>query len=713
MSTFDIKPLEAVFGKPNFYPTANTHPRIFMTEKSLPQVRNNLSHPDHKPAFDKMTALSDTALSFESATFSNDIMDAIRAKALRAILFEDEKYAVDAKTCVLFFLRHAEVPKMHDSCRAYGAMMYTAACVYDWCFSWLTKDEREEIVYLCQTNLGPYFEVGYPPVGQSNFTGHGCEAQIMRDWLSLGLAAFDEHPDIYELIAGRILHKIKPVHDYYYQSGSHWQGSSYGPYRYSFDLTAEALLYAVSDGAYHMFDGKMEEVMTTFLHYYRPDGDFFRIGDDPHDKYPRYLHGRVHMDALLAGTIYKNPMYRTFAFEKQLPADCNCEMILAFDDPTVGNSPLSLSPVRYNGSPLSQYIVHTKNGACAYMKIGEKLSLNHEQKDAGDFMIFYKGSLASASNCYEYTDREGTSYRYGSALDFGYNKQTISHNCVLVYDPDEECYWKNSGGQRIRKVDIWEADDLVEWQKTDAFNRASEIGHAHGFTEDGDFAFAYIAGDLTNAYSDKIEHYERHMLAVNGDEEHPLYFFVYDALTVKNPEFEKTFLLHMTDEPTVDGNRVFVKTATGGCLDMTSLLPENPKLTAIGGGDDLFLVRGERLGKARDKAAHPVREDGWGRVEVMPTENDKNTEFLHTLIVKNDGVAPIEAKKVDLKGGVCALVGDVAFVLFKEPKDKISLPDFDTGVKRIFLCGLPAGEYDIDGALHTVPAGENLLFLQK
>ncbi len=711
MSNYDIQPLENVFGKPGYYPPAGTHPRIYMTEKSLPRVRDNLSHPDHKFAFEQMMTLSDTAIPKDDPTFRQEILDAIRAKALRALLYEDGKYAAEAKDAVLYFLRNVIVPKINDPCRAYGALMYAAACVYDWCFSYLSADEREEIVFLCETKLGPHFEVGYPPVGQSNFTGHGCEAQIMRDWLSLGLAAYDEHPDIYELIAGRIYTKIKPAHDHAYQSGSHWQGSSYGPYRYMFDLTAEALLYAVSDGKCHVFDKNMEEAMTTFLHYFRADGEFFRIGDDPHDKYPRYLRGKVHIDALLAGTIYNNPSFREYAYEKEIPADF--EVVLAFDDPAIGRSPVRLAAVRYNGSPLCQYIVKTKNGASAYMKIGESLSLNHEQKDAGDFMIFYKGSLASASNCYEYTDREGKIYRYGSALDFGYNKQTISHNCVLVFDPDENCYWKNAGGQKVDKINTWEVSDLEEWLKSDAYHRAKEIAHADATDADGDFSFAYIAGDLTNAYSDKITHYERHMLAVRGDDAHPLYFFVYDGLKVKNPAFEKTFLLHMTDEPKIEGNEVRIHSFKSGRLDATTLLPDGAKLTAVGGGDDLFLVRGERLGKARNKAEHPVREDGWGRVEVTPSADTEETEFLHVMVAKDGDAVTLPAKSYSMKNGVSAAVGDVCFVLIKDPKRKITLPDLPDSLCRIFVCGLPAGEYDIDGVTAVVKPGEGLLYIKR
>lgn len=713
MGKFEIEKLEPVFGSPACYPPAGTHPRLYLTKNSIARVRRDLRHPDHRAAYEKMISLSEVSLSLDTAAFDGEVMDVIRAKALRALLLEEEKFADEAIGAVLFYLRGLEVSVAHDACRAFGALMHAAACVYDWCFDKLSGDEREEIVYLCETNLGPHFEVGYPPVMQGNFTGHGCEAQILRDWLSLGIAAYDEHPDIFELIGGRIFRKIVPVHDFYYKCGSHWQGSSYGPYRYSFDLTGEALFLAMTDGEFHLYSADMEEAMTTFLSYFRADGEFFRIGDDPHDKGARYLRGRVHIDALLAGYIYKNPMYRAYAYEKEIPADFDA--VLTLDDPAVGFAPVTVPNVRYCGSPLGQYIIRTKSGASAYMKIGESLSLNHEHKDAGDFMLFYKGSLASASNCYEYTDREGTVYRYGSPLDLGYNKQTISHNCVLVFDPDEDCFWiwKNSGGQKVDRANTREVDDLEAWLRSDAYHRAKVTAHADALTEDGDFSFAYIAGDLSNAYSDKVTAYERRMLAVRGDTAHPLYFFVYDDLTVKNPAFRKTFLLHVTDEPQIDGARVYAHSEKGGRLDMTTLLPKKSTVNAGGGGDDLFLVGGERLGKSRDKTVPCVREDGWGRIEVSPAENGEKVEFLHTFVCKNDDADEIPAEKTDFQDGVCAVLSDVACVIFREVSEKVTLPDLPASVRRVFLLGLPAGEYEVDGKNHTVAAGENMLYIEK
>ena len=76
-----------------------------------------------------------------------------------------------------------------------------------------------------------YFEMGYPPSKQAAISGHGAEAQLLRDLLSLGIATYDERPDIYEFCAGRIFDEYVPAYDFMFAGGYHPQGPAYGSYR--------------------------------------------------------------------------------------------------------------------------------------------------------------------------------------------------------------------------------------------------------------------------------------------------------------------------------------------------------------------------------------------------------------------------------------------------------------------------------------------------
>ena len=87
---------------------------------------------------------------------------------------------------------------------------------------------------------------------------------------------------------------------------------------------------------------------------------------------------------------------------------------------------------------------------------------DHMHLDSGNFTIYYKGPLAIDSGVYNglpFRDDDGnmvTNVHAGSYHWSNYQHQTIAHNCMLVYDPEEYNNKKvtsiymgelNSGGQ--------------------------------------------------------------------------------------------------------------------------------------------------------------------------------------------------------------------------------------------------------------------------
>ena len=133
---------------------------------------------------------------------------------------------------------------------------------------------------------------------------------------------------------------------------------------------------------------------------------------------------------------------------------------------------------------------------------------------------------------------------YGSTLDFRYNKQTVSHNCMLVYDPDEDVSpnWGNSGGQRADDICNRENGTLAVWMSKPTFERSKILFHADGTDADGAFSYCLLGGDLTNAYSEKVTDYRRASLAVaTKDADSPLAVFIYDRLVTRDPSAEKTW----------------------------------------------------------------------------------------------------------------------------------------------------------------------------
>lgn len=100
-------------------------------------------------------------------------------------------------------------------------------------------------------------------------------------------------------------------------------------------------------------------------------------------------------------------------------------------------------------------------------------------------------------------------------------------------------------------------------------------------------AYSYIKGDLTNAYSDKVNEVLRSMLFMPTDDAaHPAVFLVMDKISASNKDFDKYWIMHGQQEPEIDGNVSVIKRDTDGYngkLVNQTLYPKDAAVTAIGG----------------------------------------------------------------------------------------------------------------------------------
>ena len=158
---------EKVYPSPEVYPEKNAHPRLMFTKKSLETVRKNLSAEENQPAFRQYLAFSEEPATgvLETLTTRDRILAAIEAKAFRYALTGDAAYAREALAAIKNYIRTLDIPEgvLPDECRAYGYVIYIAACVYDWCYDTLTPQDREQLVAGCETFLAPHLEVEMPP----------------------------------------------------------------------------------------------------------------------------------------------------------------------------------------------------------------------------------------------------------------------------------------------------------------------------------------------------------------------------------------------------------------------------------------------------------------------------------------------------------------------------------------------------------------------
>ena len=257
---------------------------------------------------------------------------------------------------------------------------------------------------------------------------------------------------------------------------------------------------------------------------------------------------------------------------------------------------------------------------------GAKLRM-HKHYDENNFTIYKHDFLALDS---------GTR---GVETDWNlrhYYAQTVAHNCVLVRRPNEPLprYWgpvydgpegkNNDGGmyEGSAKVLAFETND----------------------------DFTYIASDATVLYGGKCTEAVRQFVHLLPD-----VFVVYDRVGAANPEDAKAWLLHVKDEPAIEG-RVLRADCGKGRLFCETVLPEDAKLEKIGGPGREFWSNGrnwEPDARFLDSAARSARQIGRGpymgawRLEVAPGAPRAGDRFLHVLTAADTSAEnPPVTKKV-------------------------------------------------------------------
>ncbi len=591
--------------------------------------------------------------------------------------------------------------------RQYGSVMYTAACVYDWCHDLTTQSDRLRIVSGIEHKIvaGSNMEVGFPPYKQGSVSGHGCEFQILRDYLAFAIAVYDEYPGWWDFVGGRIYEEYVPVREEFYRAGMVPQGISlYVRPRYASDLFSAWLLKAgVGEMPYNADD--MKQVMRTVYSYELPFDNGFASGDNHNPKAVDGNFLNYGLPALISSYLFNDETMRAQlesrekCFTKFYDENQDC-----FEYPSVaeylicsssgvkaaGDVHEDMDLLLYNGGWLGQTIARSdwgENQAAVLMKIGVRTGANHDHSDAGQFQIWYKGMLAGDTGVYD---------TYGDEHFKKYHQATIAHNCLLI----------NENGQKHPG----ETSKLSSWM-TDSYRTGEVVGVQNGYADDAKTVplYAYLAGDLSPAYATAgASTVVRRMLAVfdtkNADV--PIYFFVFDDVTTMNANAKKTFLLHTKTEPTVAG-----KTVTEVCGDGKLVLQNvfgGDSIEKIGGKNNNYNVGGVQLTEKNSD------DEFWGRVEISPNTGNKTDRLLNVAYVcdadKIPGVLKATGISTDAVKG--AVIGRVAAIFVTSAARRTTAFEFSverSGDVTYYVSGVKAGNWTVTvgDSTETVTATED------
>ena len=619
------------YNKPSLLPPSE-HPRLMVRAADLDRVRKNMTLPETQLAVKLWKELCDQPITCvgadpEYGTYDISEYLALEAKALKALLSGEETDARAAIDGAIFLLGNSEFDKGIMKARWSGHLIFASSLVYDWCYSFLTAEEKQIITEKCEAMAEKYFEMGYPPAKQAAISGHGAEAQLLRDLLSLGIAVYDERPDIYEFCAGRIFDEYVPAYDFMFAGGYHPQGPAYGSYRYTCLLWGELLFYSMS--GQRVFTDKLGELAESFIYLTRPDGEAVRIGDDFFETKAPYTRNAPFAMPMFFAAAYTGKQSYYDIFLKGLDLEYLVPTHHGIDyyeggsygeglfSPTVfllwnGLTPLSedgeLPVYKYFGYP-NGITIWNDGERFVLMKIGELWASNHDHLDTGCFQIYCKGPLTTDSGVYD---------SYHTLHRRNYTTRTVAHNCLTVFDPQrpKNGEWKPEaaydGGTR-RPRGGSEPKTLEEW--INDYKMAEVLSHSE--SEE----LCLLTGDMTEAYCHTCNKVVREMRwepkrGENGT------LTVCDTVESKSEDFVRCFNLHCLTEPTVNGNNIVINNGEYS-LHCRVLSPATAKIELIGGEGREFFVDGVNY----DTDAKDNTEAGWGRVAITDTASTTLTNF--------------------------------------------------------------------------------------
>jgi heparin/heparan-sulfate lyase len=598
------------------------HPRLYVRTRDLDNLRQRMQNPKLEPFRKQLEDMATQSTQYR-----------VEWDALRYLLNRDHALGRQTIKAALDAMQKAEWPKVQDISRAIGRMMVTGAVVYDWCYDLLQPEEQQEFITEF-VRMAKLLECGYPPDQQSSVVGHSSERMITRDMISVGIAIYDEFPEIYELSAGRVFREHVPARNWFYPGQTYHQGDSYGLGRFRSDLFPAWIFKRL--GAGDIFHSGQQFVPYYWIYIRRPDGQFLRNGDT-------FLHGApvgkpwsTQAAGILAASYYGDGYI--LADHLKAPGMRSTNLLFAFlwSDPDLEPQPVETLPLsRYMGSPFGWMVARTSwddDAVIAEMKVNEYNFLNHHHLDAGAFQIYHKGILAMDTGLYKGTvfDNNREFHRRN------YYRRTIAHNALLVYDPEESFgQWSNDGGQRL--PNNWSSPRTLEDMLTKGFETGAAI--AHGFGPDRQKPrFTWLKGDITKAYGPKVTEALRSFVFVStGRRDIPGALIVHDRVTAANAGHKKYWLLHSMEQPDLSGCEITLARTSGkncGKLISTTILPaaDNVELQVVGGPGSQSWVFGKNYHTAPLPTERSAEQGAW-RVEVSPRTPAHTDEFLHVLQV--------------------------------------------------------------------------------
>ena len=670
----------------------------------------------------KQSALTSFVFKFnpeEEISYDAKLESAAATKAFYYLMTSDKQIGREAIKLMTDYLSHMEFGNLLDITREIGRAIYTASEVYDWCYTLLTLEEKQ---IFCNNlmRLSDDMEIGWPPFKQSIINGHGNEAQVNRDLLSMSIAIYDENPLPYQYCSYRILEELVPMRNWEYQSPRHNQGINYGAYRIGWDMHAAWLFYRMTGQP--VFDENIKKVPIYWLYMRLPDGQMLRDGDGFNAGRPGEFYYWKQPQTMFLFYTYANDPILKGEFERQGGMSDDPLLFLLLNDPVLNaESNLESLPLTKDfGSILGSMVTRTgwhfginSNDVVAEIKGGGYHFGNHQHNDAGSLQIYYRGFQVGDIGLYGF---------YGSPYDINFHKRSISHSMMLARDPEEKFgnTESNDGGTKFNQRN---PKSPKEAQTDPWFNNGKILSSDFGPSKLQPF-FSYFAVDLVGAYSSKIKAYIRSFCFLNLDRDSiPAAIILTDDMTTANPGFKKYWQINTHNMPEIKNNGVILKNERKvlvGKAHVEMLIPSAEKcdLEILSGSDAIssFEFRYEIPGRI---ANIDLPEAKGHRIMISPKAANNQDRFLTVFQLTAGNTEPLPIRYYETQVSYVVILADRVVSMSKcyDLIDKdFTLKIPKDGKYQVVLAGMKPGDWYIkskNGKIKfnvTVKASKNTIF---
>ncbi len=700
----------------------STHPRLWVNQQSLPEIKARLKNGDNLPAWKKIEASALVPFVFEfdpdaEMSYNTRLEKAAEAKAFYYLMTGNTGAGREAVQLMVDYLSHVEFGNILDITREIGSAIYSASEVYDWCYDLLDKKEKQVLCHHLM-RLADDMECGWPPFKQSIVNGHGNEAQINRDLLSMGIAMYNEDPLPYQYTSYAILEELVPMRKFEYQSPRHNQGVDYGAYRFGWDMHAAWLFYRMTGQP--VFDDNIKTVRKFWQYMRVPDGQMLHDGDGFSSGVPgKPYYWKSAQTMFLNYTYAADPVLKA-EFERQGGIPDNPVLFLLLNDPglkaeySMESLPLTMDFGPVIGSMVARtgwHIGMNSNDVVAEIKGGGYHFGNHQHCDAGSVQLYYRGFQFGDIGEYKF---------YGTPYDYNFNKRSIAHSMMLAIDPKEKFGGteSNDGGTRFNQRFPQTAEEA---QTDPQFNNGKVLSADFGPSKLHPL-FSYFGVDLTGAYSSKLSAYTRAFCFLNlNREDIPAAIILTDNMTTTDPGFKKYWQINAYNMPEKTTNGIVLQNQKEGLVGKTHI----EMLIPAAADRQINILSGSDANSSFQFKYEPplpdLPEAQGHRIMISPKKAGNHNRFLTVFQVTAGDTRPLPINYYKTAVSDIVILAD-RVVCMSNSADFISkaftfkIPSGDK--YQVVMTGMKPGYWNVrsrNGTINfnvNVTAGKNTIFFQ-